>query len=284
MVEEQSILVLGENGQLARALKKIIPAATFVGRPDFDLMELSTVDRLPLDRYRYIINASAYTSVDEAETNEGRMFAWKINAQGVAYLAKKLINRNITFVHISTDYIFDGSKSEYVEEDTMSPLNAYGQSKAAGELAVTLLPESYVFRTEWVMGDGKNFVRTMASLAQKDIRPKVVNDQWGRPTFANVLAEAILHVLKNSAPFGVYNISGDGPIVSWQGIAERVFEHFKKSGYVDGLTTEEYFKDKPMAAKRPLSSVFNLQKIKSAGFSPEDWRVSLEQYLNDIEI
>ena len=156
----------------------------------------------------------------------------------------------------------------------------YGQSKAAGDIAASLAPRHYIARTSWVIGDGNNFVRTMANLAERGVKPSVVSDQIGRLTFTGDLAAGIKHLIDTSAPYGTYNISNDGTPASWADIAEEVFE---KSGAsrddVTPVTTEQYYEGKDGIAPRPLQSTLNLDKIRGTGFVPRDWEVALNEYL-----
>src|SRR5690606_29757497 len=138
-----------------------------------------------------ILNAAAYTNVDGAETPEGRIAAWKVNATGPAILTRIALKHNLTLLHISTEYVFDGTQEIHTEDEPFSPLSVYGTSKAAGDTAVGLLPQHYILRTSWVIGEGKNFVRTMLGLAQKGVSPTVVADQIGRLTFTSELVRAI---------------------------------------------------------------------------------------------
>src|SRR5699024_8463895 len=148
------------------------------------------------EKYRWrdsdtIINAAAYTNVDGAETDEGRRLAWQVNATAVGTLARIATEHRLLLVHVSTDYVFDGTVSEHTEDEPVAPLNVYGQTKAAGEIAVATVPRHYIVRTSWVIGDGHNFVRTMKRLAKEGVSPKVVNDQHGRLTLAQDLAYGI---------------------------------------------------------------------------------------------
>ena len=156
-----------------------------------------------------IINAAAYTNVDGAETTAGRATAWQVNATAVGELARLAARLGVPFVTVSSDYVFDGTVESHVEDEAYSPLGVYGQSKAAGELAAQAAPAHYIVRTSWVVGDGSNFVRTMASLAEKGVDPQVICDQHGRLTFADDLARGILHLLYRTAravakPGGAY--------------------------------------------------------------------------------
>jgi dTDP-4-dehydrorhamnose reductase len=205
-----------------------------------------------------------------------------VNSQGVANLAQLAAKLNVPLVHISSDYVFDGSKKEaYTESDLFSPLGVYGASKAAGDLAAMRYPKSYIFRTSWVIGDGNNFVRIMANLAQKWVNPAVVDDQFGRLTFSDTLAEAIHFALTKNIEFGTYNLTNSGDVVSWFDLARDVF---KLSGAdperISPTSTEEYFKDKDIFSPRPKNSELSLAKIEASGFKPADWRVKLKEYLS----
>ncbi|PRC48651.1 dTDP-4-dehydrorhamnose reductase, partial [Mycobacterium sp. ITM-2017-0098] len=156
----------------------------FVDLPGFDLTAggLDTARRWR--DYDTIVNAAAYTAVDAAETADGRVEAWAANVTGVSALAKVAAAHSITLVHISSDYVFDGTATRpYREDDPIAPLGVYGQTKAAGDQIVATVPRHYVVRTSWVIGNGRNFVRTMMSLAANGVDPSVVDDQWGRLTF-----------------------------------------------------------------------------------------------------
>ncbi|MFC8410549.1 sugar nucleotide-binding protein [Arthrobacter sp. NPDC057259] len=273
-MQAKKTLVLGANGQLGRALRDAYDgdrSVDFASRNEFDLASPDAGKGLNWKNYSTIINAAAFTAVDIAETAEGREAAWNVNVKGVANLARIAIENNLTLVHVSSDYVFDGTKSSaYVEDDPACPLGVYGQTKAAGDAAVSLVPRHYIIRTSWVIGDGNNFVRTMAALAGKGIKPSVVKDQIGRLSFTADIAAGIKHLLGTSAEYGTYNLSNDGEPLSWAAVAAQVYESCGASpDAITGVSTEEYFAGKA-AAPRPLNSVLDLAKIKSTGFSPVD--------------
>lgn len=281
-VKAKKILVTGANGQLGTALRSVFPDAEFVSREDLDITstDISTVRRWR--DYSTIINAAAYTAVDEAETPEGRRNAWKANAHAVANLANIANANNLTLVHISTDYVFDGTVDIHTEDEPFSPLGVYAQTKAAGDIAAAISPRHYIVRPTWVIGSGKNFVGIMKSLADKGVKPTVVSDQIGRLTFTEDLANGIKHLLDTQSSYGTYNLTNDGDPVSWAEIAKVIFEFSGKSADdVIPVTTDVYFKDKPQSAPRPLQSTLNLDKIKAAGFAPRNWRDALQSYLEN---
>jgi dTDP-4-dehydrorhamnose 3,5-epimerase len=188
--------------------------------------------------------------------------------------------KDITLIHISTDYVFDGTKNPHTEDEPFSPLSVYGASKAAGDLIVSLLPKYYILRTSWVIGEGKNFVRTMLGLGQRGINPSVVSDQIGRLTFTSELVRAIDHLLTRDAPYGTYNVSNDGPAASWADITRKIFEFADMSHTGTDVTTKEYYRDNDVIAPRPLQSTLDLSRLQSTGFSSNDWETELKNYIS----
>lgn len=277
---EQRVLVLGANGQLGKALRAEFPTAAFYGRKECDLSQPEQIFKLPFDNCDVIINAAAYTAVDAAETPEGAALAEAVNGSAVETLSAAATEHGILLVHVSTDYVFDGSKkSPYLETDEFNPLGVYAKTKAQGDLAVMSVPGHYLFRTSWVIGEGNNFVRTMASLAERGIKPSVVKDQIGRLTFTKDLAAAIRHLIESKSPYGTYNLSNEGPASSWADIASQVYA---LTGHnpadVTGVSTAEYFAGKEGIAPRPLWSMLDLSKIEATGFIPESWENRLKEH------
>lgn len=275
-------LVLGADGQLGKALRAAYAgdaSVEFATRNEFDLTAATSYTQRNWKNYSTIINAAAYTAVDTAEETQGRKAAWAINTTAVASLATVAARHGITLVHVSSDYVFDGTTTEHDETESFSPLGVYGQSKAAGDAIVATVPRHYIVRTSWVIGEGNNFVRTMASLAERGIAPGVVNDQIGRLSFTQDIAAGIKHLLTTNPDYGVYNLSNDGQSQSWADIAADVYEltgHNRDA--VTGVSTEEYFKGK-QTAPRPLNSTLNLNKIKATGFTPAPAKQRLTEYL-----
>ncbi|MFT4157023.1 MAG: dTDP-4-dehydrorhamnose reductase [Microbacterium sp.] len=285
-IPPKKTLVIGANGQLGLALRKTFGDSSrfdYAGRDSLDLSDASFTSSRRWRDYETIVNAAAYTAVDLAETAEGRADAWAANATGVAALARIATENGITLVHVSSDYVFDGSKdSAYTEEDAVRPLGVYGQTKAAGDAIVSTVPRHYIIRTSWVIGEGKNFVRTMASLAERGIDPKVVDDQFGRLTFTEDLASAVQHLLTQRAPYGIYNVTNEGPITSWLDIARTVFAAVGSDpARVTGVSTNEYFASASApVSPRPRNSELDLAKIRAAGFTPRAWDHVLSAYLS----
>lgn len=279
-IKPRKILITGADGQLGKALKKEFPEAEFADRTDFDIANPKNWQERNWRQYKAIINAAAYTQVDKAETPQGRIEAWAVNAKAVSNLAKIAIENCLVLVHVSSDYVFDGTKELHSENEEFSPLGIYGQTKAAGDIVASTVPRHYIARTSWVVGDGNNFVKTMASLAKKDVDPKVVDDQIGRLTFTKDLAKAIKHLLDVEAPYGTYNITNDGSPASWAEIAKDVFSLTGNNpDRVAGVSTEEYFAGKEDISPRPQHSTLDLTKIKSTDFSPRDMKDALAEYI-----
>jgi dTDP-4-dehydrorhamnose 3,5-epimerase len=281
-LDETRIIIVGSNGQLGKALQAKYPKAAAVDREDFDITDSRFVEEYDWSIYDIVLNAAAYTNVDGAQTAEGRKLAWQINATGPGMLAKAAAKHGLTLVHVSSDYVFDGSEEIHDENEPLTPLSVYGQTKAAGDIAVSTCPKHYVLRTMWLIGDGPNFVRTMIGLAEKGVSPTVVDDQIGRLTFTDTLVEAIAHLLANQSPYGTYNLSNDGEPASWADITRIIFKGLGRDDLsVTGTTTAEYYASKEGIAPRPLHSTFNLDKIKSVGFNLKDWREELGKYIKE---
>jgi len=279
-MDDSRILIIGAYGQLGIALTKQYPNAKATDRDTLDITSWDSVNGFDWSNIDVILNAAAFTNVDGAETPEGREAAWNINARAVSLLTKVAVQHDITIVHLSTDYVFDGTKTPHEETELFTPLSVYAQSKAAGDIAVSIAPKHYILRTSWVIGEGKNFVRTMISLAEKNISPTVVGDQIGRLTFTSTLVDAIAHLLKTTPAYGTYNISNDGDVVSWADITRAIFAELGRDDLtVTDTTTAEYFAGKEGIAPRPLQSELNLAKIKNAGLTIRDWRTDLHAYI-----
>ncbi|MEZ0342943.1 sugar nucleotide-binding protein [Mycobacterium sp. pV006] len=224
-IPRRKTLVLGASGQLGRALRVAYADARhaeFADRNEIDLTGTDLVSMRRWQDYDTIINAGAFTAVDRAETPDGRAAAWATNVTGVAALARIASRFGITLVHISSDYVFDGTgRRAYSEDDFVAPLGVYGQTKAAGDQLAATVARHYIVRTSWVIGEGRNFVSTMLSLAHRGVNPSVVDDQYGRLTFASELARAIVHLVDSGAPYGIYNATGGGPVMSWADVCRR---------------------------------------------------------------
>ena len=288
-------LVTGCNGQLGRAVRalaeerKVAKDFDFCDIDTFDMSDPAAYGKLDWSLYGTVINCGAYTAVDAAETPEGRRVAWAANATGPALLARTCAEHGITLVHISSDYVFDGTCELHDENEAMSPLSVYGQSKAAGDIAVAGCPRHYIMRSSWVIGEGKNFAKTMCALSDKvaagDLeRVTVVDDQLGRLTFTRDMAAAIFHVLDSHAPYGTYDCTGSGAVKSWADIARACFEAKNGNGdkVVPVSTADYYASSEGPVAPRPHFSALDLSKLEAVGFHMPDWEKGLAEYLATI--
>lgn len=278
----RGVLILGPDGQLGTELQRLLPEATTLRRDALNLEDPAAIDAYDFAGIDVVINAAAYTAVDAAEAPEGRRRAWAVNATAVARLAAAARRDGFLLVHVSSDYVFDGSAEEHVEDEPLSPLGVYGQTKAAGDIAAMGAPRHLIVRTSWVVGAGPNFVRTMAGLADRGVSPSVIADARGRLTFASTLADAILHLVEHGIE-GVVNVSNGGPVTSWYDIACRVFELRGRSrADVTPVTQAEFTAGKEGVAPRPLGSAFDLTRLRSTGFSPADADDALAAYLSEL--
>ena len=289
-------MVTGAGGQLGQAIRQYVQdhdlqGFEFTNIEDFDFSDPEAYDQFDWSLYGTIINAGAYTAVDMAETDQGRQDAWKSNAVGPAMLARVAEEHNMTLVHVSSDYVFDGQQKEHAESEPFAPLGVYGQTKAAGDIAVSNIPRHYILRSSWVIGQGHNFVKTMMGLSDRVADPDdgldsvtVVDDQVGRLTFTDDMAAAIFHLLDSRAPYGAYNLTGSGSIVSWAEIASRVFEQTNGNGdKVKPVSTEDYYAGAAgPISPRPTNSALSLDKIRAVGFHPKDWEGALTDYIQSI--
>ncbi|WP_125131148.1 bifunctional dTDP-4-dehydrorhamnose 3,5-epimerase family protein/NAD(P)-dependent oxidoreductase [Microbacterium sp. 10M-3C3] len=281
----RKILITGANGQLGRALRDEFgdhPHIEYATRDTLDLTDPGLASARRWRDYGTIINSAAYTAVDKAETPEGRTAAWAANVTAVGHLARIATDNGITLVHISSDYVFDGTKEgEYTETDPVSPLGVYGQTKAAGDALAATCPRHYIIRTSWVIGDGNNFIRTMANLAAKGINPKVVNDQTGRLTFTPTIAQAIHHLLHTHAEPGIYNVTNSGDPATWYDIARDVF---RLTGHdpnrVTPVSTPDYYTGvSAPVAPRPSNSKMSTVRLECCGYRPAPAMDSIATYL-----
>lgn len=278
-MDQAKIFITGANGQLGQALQAKYPDAKKADLQELDISNRDSVLGYDWTGIEVIINAAAFTNVDGAETADGRVAAWKVNATAVGYLAEAARANNASLAHISTDYVFDGSQDAHTEDEPFSPLSVYGASKAAGDIATASVDNHYILRTSWVIGEGKNFVRTMLELGKKGISPTVVHDQIGRLTFTSVLVAAIDHLLSSKADYGTYNVSNDGESVSWADVTRTIFHEAGFELNVTDITTAEYYAGKEGIAPRPLQSTLDLTKIKATGFTPTNWHDDLREYV-----
>lgn len=281
MTRPVSTVITGAGGQLGRALQREFPDAVAVGRAELDVTDAAAVHDFDWAGTDVVVNAAAWTAVDAAEDPAQQAAVWAVNAEAVASLAEAAQRHGFVLVHLSSEYVFDGRHDGPVPEDAApSPLSAYGRSKAAGDRFASAVARHYLVRTTWLVGEGRNFVGTMASLAGRGASPSVVDDQIGRLTFATDLAAGIAHLVRTGAPFGTYNLTGGGEPASWADVAREVFRlSGRDPDDVRRVSTAEYDAGKPGIAPRPANSVLDLSRLRATGFEPPDWRVALADYL-----
>lgn len=273
------VLVTGANGQLGKSIKRISPnfkelKFVFTDVDELDITNSKEVNtHFASNKIEYCINCAAYTAVDKAEEEFDKAFL--INATAVKNLAEACQKTGVVLIHISTDFVFDGTKSTpYTEEDTPNPISVYGKSKLKGEEYIQETLDSYfIVRTSWLYSEyGNNFVKTMLRLAETRKQISVVNDQVGSPTYAGDLAEFILKIISSeSTAYGLYHYSNLGQI-SWYDFAVEIFKQNNKTVRVVPIPTTAY----PTAAKRPAFSVMDLSRVKTTfGSRITLWRQSV---------
>ena len=278
------IFITGCYGQVGRKLMHLAKEfeCDAIGF-DFDALDITDQAAVQNMVHQHkpdvVINAAAYTAVDMAEVDVDK--AKVVNATAVGYLASACVETNIPFVHISTDYVFDGSKTgSYTESDVVSPLGIYGETKLAGELAVQQICEQYyILRTSWVFSEhGGNFVKTMLQLGAEREELSIVADQYGKPTSAHEIARIIyLMLTSQKKSWGLYHIA-QPESTTWFGFAESIFSEAKKQGIklkvsiLNAIKTEDY----PTPAKRPANSELNCSKLE------DTFRINLKPWTDSL--
>lgn len=278
----QTILVTGANGQLGSEIKTIASEFPqyqflFVTREELAIEDIDAVKKYFAGHHiDHCINSAAYTAVDKAEIEKSKAFL--INAEAVGSLAAICRQHDVRLIHISTDYVFDGTaKQPYKETDKTCPVNTYGESKLKGEeLALQNNPSTIIIRTAWVYSSfGNNFVKTMLRLMKEKESINVVNDQFGCPTYASDLAKAIMQIIssgKTKENPGIYHYCSTG-ITNWYEFALAIKDLSNSSCSVNPISTAQY----PTAAKRPAYSVLDTTKIRQAfNISITHWKDSLQ--------
>jgi len=298
-MQDSKILVFGKNGQVGNAFQEQLTNhlnVTFIGRDECNLADADQI-RATLQKYdpQIVINAAAYTAVDQAETEPD--LAYMINAIAPSIMAQYVTSvPNGYLINFSTDYVFDGSKlTPYLEEDLTNPLGQYGKSKVAGEKAIqeAFISNSnnsakyLILRTSWVYGDGGNFIKTMLKLAAERDQLKVIVDQFGVPSSAHWLAEIALQLLSKDATSGIYHTVPDGE-TSWHGLATYTIRKAKDLGVtfkvdpekIQAIPATEYL----LLAPRPYNSKMSNQKLKEALHlnSFPNWEDQVSEYVKKI--
>ena len=286
------VLVFGAGGQVGREVCRAAWPASYtlvpLDRSAADITKAAAVSAvMARERPDLVINLAAFTAVDRAESEPEA--AWAVNCAGAAHIAAVCGDDGTPLVHLSTDYVFDGRKSEpYREPDSVNPLNVYGSSKEAGERAVrAAAPRHIILRTAWVYGtDGANFVKTMLRLGAERPVLRVVADQRGCPTAAADIAAALIaiarHIECGGTEWGTFHFAAAGS-TSWHGFAEAIFDlaapQLAARPQVEAISTDQY----PTPARRPMNSVLDCRKIEAAfGILPPSWRVGLASAIREV--
>jgi dTDP-4-dehydrorhamnose reductase len=262
-INNGKIVIFGASGMLGHALQREFPEAHFFGHRDVEITNENTVKKiLKQERPAVIINAAAYTDVDACEDNRDHAFA--VNGYGPGYVASACSETGAILVHYSTDYIFEGTKQEYREDDLPNPLNIYGKSKLLGEVSIRKNMENYrIIRTSWLFGShGRNFVDTILSLSRQAPGVRVVNDQIGKPTYTTDLAQATPDIIRSEP--GIYHITNDGQC-SWYEFASSFIPN------AIPCTSAEF----PRKARRPVYSVLANTKTPPL----RHWREAVREYI-----
>ena len=285
------VLLTGANGQLGHCFIDKFPIDWILLATDSQQLDIT--DNLAVNNFinehkpDVIVNAAAYTAVDMAEDEQD--LAYQVNTVGPKNLAIAAQKYNAKFIHVSTDYVFDGTKNiPYTEEDTTNPINIYGKTKRNGEVAIlNNNPSAIIIRTSWVFSEyGNNFVKTMLKLASNKSELSIINDQLGCPTYAGDIANTILTIIMNECDGGIYHYCGDQSI-TWFKFASKIFLITEK---LNPITTKKITlkpiltSGYPTKAKRPLYSVLNMNKIeKIAGIKASDWNNALVHVISHIK-
>lgn len=289
-----TLLCIGKSGQVAMALAERAHVhdveCVCIGRPQLDLRDRNRLKRtIEIVRPDFVINAAAYTAVDAAEHDQDSAFA--VNTDGAGTLAKLCADQDLPLLHLSTDYVFDGTSDQaYREDDVEAPINVYGASKRAGESAIRDHHHKHIIlRTSWIYSPfGTNFVKTMLRVAKEKGVASVVDDQVGSPTSALDIADTILQIAlriptsEQRSIFGTYHYTADGTC-SWADVAAVVFETYElRTGCkirLNRIASSDY----PTPAKRPLNSKLDTTKIEQAfDVRPKDWVESVQKTVNRL--
>ncbi len=271
---KKRLLILGARGMLGYDLQRIFAdyEPTCWDREELDIGDDKAVRKaIKKLKPELVINAAAYTAVDDCESSSG--LAMQINGDAVGSIADACAEIGAVLVHLSTDYVFDGARADgYAEDDKPNPLNAYGQSKLRGEhLLQEATKRFYLVRTAWLYGrNGKNFVDTMLNLAQKRQPIRVVDDQVGSPSYSADVAKGIRELVDQEHPFGIYHLTNDGA-TSWYGLAKEIFRLTKQDVQLTAVRSSEF----PRAAQRPACSILRNTKLPAL----RHWTAALADYL-----
>jgi dTDP-4-dehydrorhamnose reductase len=283
-----SVLVTGKDSQLGQCIQSLAPKFSnlkfvFKTSTELDITNQLQVNSIfkSSDQFDYCINCAAYTAVDKAENEIEKAFS--INVDGVKNIAEACRNNKVTLIHVSTDFLFDGtSLKPYSEDCVTNPLGIYGKTKLKGEQEIErVLANYFIIRTSWLYSEyGNNFLKTMLRLSKERNEISIVDDQIGSPTYAKDLAEVILNLVNTKKiSFGIYNYSNSG-VVSWYDFANEIFKLSKSRTKLNSINTKDY----PTTAERPKYSVLETSKIaKLLGLDIPNWKASLARAFINLE-
>ena len=282
----KKVLLIGADGMLGGELRERLEKIYDVTGTTIETLDIcdkaAVAEKVNEVNPYFIINCAAYTNVDGCETNEA--LATAVNGTAVGNIAEAAKNAGATFIHISTDYVFDGKlpvEDCYNEAMVTNPVSAYGRSKLLGEQNAALAEKYYILRTAWLYGlGGKNFVKTMLRLSKERDEVTVVNDQHGSPTTTTTLCEIIESIMEKEPEYGVYHSTNEG-FTTWCDFTRKIFELANITTPVRGITSAEYKEMFPMSSDRPTNSQLSKEKLHSIDINPERWEDALAKYLKE---
>lgn len=282
----KKVLLIGADGMLGGELRERLEKKYEVTGTTLQTLDITDRDAVLAKASEvkpyYIINCAAYTNVDGCEVNYE--LANKVNGLAVANIAEAAKENDSTFIHISTDYVFDGKldiEKIYTEDMTPGPISAYGKTKLVGEENAAKAEKYYILRTAWLYGlGGKNFVKTMLKLSETHDELKVVCDQHGSPTSTTTLCEIIEQIMEKEPEYGVYHSTNEG-FTTWYDFTVKIMELAGRSTKVYPVTSEEYKQMNPASSDRPKNSMLSKEKLKKAGIIPSKWEDALANYLKE---
>ena len=282
----KKVLLIGADGMLGGELRERLEKIYDVEGTTIETLDIcnkeAVLEKAKQVKPYFIINCAAYTNVDGCETNED--LAKAVNGTAVGNIAEAAKNVGATFIHISTDYVFDGKlpvEECYSESMVTNPVSAYGRTKLLGEQNAAKAEKYYILRTAWLYGlGGKNFVKTMLRLSKDRDELTVVDDQHGSPTSTTTLCEIIESVMEKEPEYGVYHSTNEG-FTTWCDFTKKIFEYANISTPVRGITSQEYKEMFPMSSDRPTNSQLSKEKLHSININPERWEDALAKYLKE---
>lgn len=277
---EREVVVTGAGGQVGSALRGVLGGARFLSHGDLDVVDEDAVRRA-VGGASVVVHLAAMTNVDECERDPDRAFA--VNAEGTRNVVQAAAEAGARVIHVSTDYVFDGEKAgEYSEDDPPGPVSVYGRSKLEGERFVAKEAGNLIVRTSWVFGEGRNFIRTIVGAARKGDPLTIVDDQTGRPTWADDLAGAMAFAMEAGIS-GVLHVTGDGEPATWADVAELALREAGLPASIRRTDSESYRRAADsVIAPRPRNSVLSLDKARTHGVPLQDWRASVRRYVETL--